>query len=39
MSTEPDVIKSLAKGGLKPEDIDYVIFSHVSNPAYVAGGG
>ncbi|KAL6165943.1 hypothetical protein ACJQWK_09153 [Exserohilum turcicum] len=29
LSTEPDVIKSLAKGGLKPEDIDYVIFSHV----------
>ncbi|KAF2475338.1 uncharacterized protein BDR25DRAFT_322593 [Lindgomyces ingoldianus] len=29
MSTDPDVVKSLAKGGLTPEDIEYVIFSHV----------
>ncbi|KAG9185107.1 3-hydroxyisobutyrate dehydrogenase [Alternaria panax] len=29
MSTNPDVIKSLARGGLAPEDIDYVIYSHV----------
>lgn len=29
MTTDPDVVKSLAKGGLTPEDIDYVIYSHV----------
>ncbi|XP_014562153.1 hypothetical protein COCVIDRAFT_84853 [Bipolaris victoriae FI3] len=29
MSTDPDVTKSLAKGGLTPKDIDYVIYSHV----------
>ncbi|KAF2133762.1 Metallo-hydrolase/oxidoreductase [Dothidotthia symphoricarpi CBS 119687] len=29
MITDPDVTKSLAQGGLKPEDIDYVIYSHV----------
>jgi hypothetical protein len=29
LSTEPDVLKSLAAGGLTPEDIDYVIYSHV----------
>jgi len=29
MSTDPDVTKSLARGGLVPEDIDYVIYSHV----------
>jgi glyoxylase-like metal-dependent hydrolase (beta-lactamase superfamily II) len=29
MSTSPDVVASLAKGGLKPSDIDYVILSHV----------
>lgn len=29
ISTEPDVVASLAKGGLKQTDIDYVIFSHV----------
>jgi glyoxylase-like metal-dependent hydrolase (beta-lactamase superfamily II) len=27
--TEPDVSDSLAAGGLKPDDIDYVILSHV----------
>jgi hypothetical protein len=31
MSTDPDVTKSLARGGLVPEDIDYVIYSHVSH--------
>jgi hypothetical protein len=31
MSTDPDVTKSLARGGLAPEDIDYVIYSHVSH--------
>ncbi|KAF2010790.1 Metallo-hydrolase/oxidoreductase [Aaosphaeria arxii CBS 175.79] len=29
MTTDPDVVKSLVKGGLHPEDIDYVIYSHV----------
>jgi hypothetical protein len=29
MSTDPDVVKSLAVGGLTPDDIDYVIYSHV----------
>ncbi|EUC44055.1 hypothetical protein COCMIDRAFT_99264 [Bipolaris oryzae ATCC 44560] len=29
MTTDPDVTKSLAKGGLTPKDIDYVIYSHV----------
>lgn len=28
-STEPDAVASLAKGGLTPSDIDFVIFSHV----------
>jgi len=30
MTTEPDVTKSLARGGLRPADIDFVIYSHVS---------
>ncbi|KAF1917644.1 beta-lactamase-like protein [Ampelomyces quisqualis] len=29
LTTDPDVTKSLAKGGLQPSDIDYVIYSHV----------
>lgn len=29
VSTEPDVVASLKKGHLKPEEIDFVIFSHV----------
>jgi glyoxylase-like metal-dependent hydrolase (beta-lactamase superfamily II) len=29
VSTKPDVVASLAEGGLKVDDIDYVIFSHV----------
>lgn len=29
MTTDPDVVKSLAKGGLTPKDIDYVLYSHV----------
>ncbi|KAF2846205.1 hypothetical protein T440DRAFT_246846 [Plenodomus tracheiphilus IPT5] len=29
MTTDPDVTKSLARGGLLPADIDYVIYSHV----------
>jgi hypothetical protein len=30
MTTDPDVTKSLAQGGLQPADIDFVIYSHVS---------
>jgi len=30
ITTEPDVVKSLANGGIAPDDIDYVIYSHVS---------
>lgn len=29
LTTDPDVVKSLAAGGLGPDDIDYVIFYHV----------
>ena len=29
LTTEPDVVASLAEGGLSPTDIDYVILSHV----------
>ncbi|RKL43249.1 hypothetical protein BFJ72_g4662 [Fusarium proliferatum] len=29
MTTEPDVVKSLKRGGLTPDDIDYVMYSHV----------
>jgi hypothetical protein len=29
MTTDPDVTKSLARGGLVPADIDYVVYSHV----------
>lgn len=29
LTTEPNVVASLAAGGLKPSDIDYVIYSHV----------
>lgn len=28
-STEPDAVASLAKGGLTPSDVDFIIFSHV----------
>jgi hypothetical protein len=31
MTTLPDVTTSLAAGGLTPDDIDYVIYSHVSS--------
>lgn len=30
LTTDPDVTKSLAAGGLTPGDIDFVIYSHVS---------
>lgn len=29
LTTDPDVVKSLRAGGLAPQDIDYVIYSHV----------
>ncbi|KAF5546695.1 metallo-hydrolase oxidoreductase [Fusarium napiforme] len=29
MTTDPDIVKSLKRGGLTPEDIDYVMYSHV----------
>lgn len=29
METEPDVVESLKKGGLGPDDVDFVIYSHV----------
>lgn len=29
LSTDPDVVKSLERGGLTPGDIDYVVYSHV----------
>ena len=29
LSTTPDIVESLAKGGLTPDDIDYIILSHV----------
>ncbi|KAL5398522.1 hypothetical protein PMIN06_002461 [Paraphaeosphaeria minitans] len=29
MTTDPDVVKSLARGGLKPDDVDYVLYSHI----------
>ncbi|KAH8693216.1 beta-lactamase-like protein [Talaromyces proteolyticus] len=29
LTTDPDVVKSLAAGGLRPDDIDYVIYSHM----------
>ncbi|KAJ4991586.1 hypothetical protein SVAN01_02967 [Stagonosporopsis vannaccii] len=29
ISTTPDVVASLAKGGLRAEDVDFVIYSHV----------
>jgi hypothetical protein len=37
LTTEPDVVKSLAKGGLTPEDIDYVVYSHVYRLLYLLG--
>ncbi|KAJ4157804.1 hypothetical protein NW754_009454 [Fusarium falciforme] len=29
LTTDPDVVKSLKLGGLTPDDVDYVIYSHV----------
>jgi hypothetical protein len=41
LSTDPDVVKSLAVGGLTPEDIDYVVYSHVRGniSIYILSGG
>ena len=30
LTTKPDVVASLAKGGLMPDDIDIVVYSHAS---------
>lgn len=39
LTTDPDVVKSLAAGGLTPDDIDYIIYSHVSQVliCYISG--
>ena len=29
IESRPDVVENLAKGGLRPEDMDYIILSHV----------
>lgn len=29
IATKPDVVQNLARGGLAPDDIDYVVYSHV----------
>lgn len=29
LSTDPDVVKSLRAGGLTPDDVDFVMYSHV----------
>ena len=36
MSTDPEVTKSLARGGLTPSDVDYVMYSHVSGEVHSA---
>ena len=38
MTTDPDVVKSLKRGGLTADDIDYVIYSHVSHSNKVRCG-
>ena len=30
LTTHPDVVESLARGGLTPDDIDFVLYSHAS---------
>lgn len=30
LTSDPDIVKSLARGGLTPDDIDYIIYTHVS---------
>jgi glyoxylase-like metal-dependent hydrolase (beta-lactamase superfamily II) len=29
IKTDPDIVQNLARGGLTPDDIDYVVYSHV----------
>lgn len=31
LNTRPDVVESLARGGLTPDDIDFVLYSHASS--------
>lgn len=31
IETSPDVVQNLARGGLSPENIDFIIYSHVRN--------
>lgn len=31
IETNPDAVQNLARGGLSPEDIDFIIYSHVRN--------
>lgn len=35
LKTDPDVVKSLKSGALTPEDIDYIIYSHVRPAATI----
>lgn len=35
LTTDPDVVRSLRAGGLKPDDINFVIYSHVSNTSSI----
>jgi hypothetical protein len=37
ITTEPDVVESLARGGLSPDDIDYIIYSHVRRTSTFKG--
>ena len=36
MNTVPDVTESLKAGGITPDDVDYVIYSHVSSSLSLA---
>lgn len=35
LDIDPDVVKSLSRGGLTPQDIDYVIYSHVREASLI----
>lgn len=35
LTTEPDVVKSLRAAGLSPDDINFVIYSHVSDTSSI----
>ena len=30
IEVRPDVVENLARGGMRPEDVDYIVLSHVS---------